>query len=302
MSNILIVDDDLQILELIVKILKAKGYKAVVANNGRKALAVVEKTEPDLILMDWNMPEMNGLETIGHLKKNPKTAQIPIIMLTSQSSSDYVVRGFEAGAIDYIKKPIDIPELLIRVESTLKLIASYNEIAKLKLAQSQKDIELERIKNEALSNEVESKNRELYLTGLHLAEKNALLAEVATELNDESHSISKVRITALMDKLTKAIDLNEDLNYFKENLTTLNFELIERLKKTFAKLTDVELKICSMLIVGLSNKEMASLLFISTRTVENHRYRISKKVSLPSQIDLKSFIQNFLKTSKQQQN
>ncbi len=118
---ILIVDDIRKNLQLLIEILDTSGYGTTFAVSGKQALERVEVTEPDLILLDLMMPEMNGIEVCKRLKNNPKTKQIPIIFLTAATETNYLVSAFEAGAVDYVTKPFKTPELLVRVKTHLDL-------------------------------------------------------------------------------------------------------------------------------------------------------------------------------------
>ena len=99
----------------------------LVAYNGRECLELVEQTIPDLILLDVMMPEMDGIETCQHLKANPATESIPIIFITAKTSKEGKLEGLDAGAVDYITKPIDLEETLARVRTQLRLQEIYRE-------------------------------------------------------------------------------------------------------------------------------------------------------------------------------
>jgi CheY-like chemotaxis protein len=120
-SRILIVDDVPQNVQLIGTILMQKGYRVSVARNGLKAIEIVKKTIPDLILLDIMMPEMDGFETCAHLKSLEQTRDIPIIFLTAKTDMEFIVKGFELGAVDYITKPFNPSEMLARVRTHLDL-------------------------------------------------------------------------------------------------------------------------------------------------------------------------------------
>lgn len=98
-----------------------------VAYNGRECLDIVEQANPELILLDVMMPEMDGIETCRHLKHNPKTETIPIIFITAKTSKEGKLEGLEAGAVDYITKPIDLDETLARVRTQLRLQEMFRE-------------------------------------------------------------------------------------------------------------------------------------------------------------------------------
>lgn len=119
-EKILIVDDDVDSLKLIGLMLKRNGYEVSAAESGGKALSKAEAEMPDLIILDVMMPDMNGLEVCKRLRANPATANIPIIMFTAKTMIDDKVKGFEAGADDYLTKPTHPAELSSRVKSVLQ--------------------------------------------------------------------------------------------------------------------------------------------------------------------------------------
>ncbi|MGE0085641.1 MAG: response regulator [Desulfococcaceae bacterium] len=119
--RILIVDDTQGNIQILGTILLKEGYQVNVARNGMQALGLVEKILPDLILLDIMMPEMDGYETCRHLKSSPQTKDIPVIFLTARTDTDDIVKGFESGAVDYITKPFNATELLVRVNTHLDL-------------------------------------------------------------------------------------------------------------------------------------------------------------------------------------
>ncbi|MBF0286627.1 MAG: hybrid sensor histidine kinase/response regulator [SAR324 cluster bacterium] len=120
-AYILIVDDTPQNIQVLGSTLVQKGYEVIVADSGLKALQVVEKLVPDLILLDIMMPEMDGYETCRKLKSLSKMKEVPIIFLTALDQSEDIVQGFEIGAVDYVTKPFNVPELLARVNTHLEL-------------------------------------------------------------------------------------------------------------------------------------------------------------------------------------
>ncbi len=120
-SRILIVDDHEDNIEVLKVRLESWGYLTASAYNGRDALRLVEAQPPDLILLDVMMPEMSGIEVARRIKGNEALPFIPIIMQTALDSTDDKVEGLEAGADDYITKPIDFAELKARVRSMLRI-------------------------------------------------------------------------------------------------------------------------------------------------------------------------------------
>lgn len=118
-ERILIVDDDLDSLKLIGLMLQRQGYEIAKANNGQQALARAQADQPDLIILDIMMPDMDGYEVCRRLRQDATTQAIPIIMFTAKTMVDDKVAGFEAGADDYLTKPTHPAELASRVKAVL---------------------------------------------------------------------------------------------------------------------------------------------------------------------------------------
>jgi CheY-like chemotaxis protein len=129
--KILVVDDQPINIKLLQRKLERQGMEVLVAYNGRECIDSVQKTTPDLILLDIMMPEMDGIETCQRLKSNPSTETIPIIFITAKASREGKLEGLDAGAVDYITKPIDLDETLARVRTQLRLQEMFNENIKL---------------------------------------------------------------------------------------------------------------------------------------------------------------------------
>jgi signal transduction histidine kinase len=126
---ILIADDLQDNLNIVKAVLGYKGYRVETAKNGKQVLEEVTKQIPDLILLDIQMPEMNGFEACRHLKANPEFKEIPVIFLTAKADSYDIVDGFKHGAVDYITKPFNTMELLARVQTHLELKRSRDLLA-----------------------------------------------------------------------------------------------------------------------------------------------------------------------------
>ena len=120
--TVLIVEDEPSQREVLAYNLKAEGFEVITADNGDEALLLVEEQEPDLILLDWMMPNLSGIEVCRRLKSRRETRSIPILMLSARSEDVDKVRGLETGADDYLVKPYSVVELIARVRSHLRRI------------------------------------------------------------------------------------------------------------------------------------------------------------------------------------
>ena len=126
MEKILIVEDDETVLNFEELELKHEGYDCVIAKDGRQALEVFEKENPDLILLDIMLPELNGIEVLRRIRK---TSSVPVILVTAKGETYDKVNGLNTGADDYISKPFVIEELLARISAVLRRFkASSNEV------------------------------------------------------------------------------------------------------------------------------------------------------------------------------
>lgn len=122
--KILIVDDVMSNVLLLRVLLTNEKFTIATANNGRQALEQVKKESPDLILLDVMMPDLSGFEVAQQLKANPDTAEIPIIFLTALNGTADIVKGFQVGGSDFISKPFNKEELIIRVTHQISLVAA----------------------------------------------------------------------------------------------------------------------------------------------------------------------------------
>ena len=119
-SKILVVDDEVNIVELIKMNLESSGYEVIEAYTGMEAITKTDFFSPDLILLDLMLPDINGLQICKMLKKNEKTQDIPIIMVTAKSEEIDKVEGLNLGADDYITKPFGVSELEARIKTVLR--------------------------------------------------------------------------------------------------------------------------------------------------------------------------------------
>jgi adenylate cyclase len=128
MSKILVVDDNPQNVKLLADLLDAKGYRVITANSGVEALNKIEHETPDLVLLDVVMPGMNGYEVCRAIRDKLGTGILPVVMVTALDPHEERVKGLEAGADDFLTKPINQPELLARVRSLLRIKSLYDTV------------------------------------------------------------------------------------------------------------------------------------------------------------------------------
>ena len=120
--TVLLVEDEPAQREMLAYNLEAEGFDVIIADNGEDGLILVDENDPDLIVLDWMMPQVSGIEVCRRLKSNSKTRQIPVIMLSARAEEVDRVRGLETGADDYVVKPYSVIELMARVKAHLRRI------------------------------------------------------------------------------------------------------------------------------------------------------------------------------------
>jgi len=122
MPRILVVEDEDSLSNLLQYNLQKEGFDAVIAGDGEEALVQIDERLPDLIILDWMLPKVAGVEVCRRLRANPDTRNVPIIMLTARGEEADRIRGLDTGADDYITKPFSMTELLARVRAVLRRI------------------------------------------------------------------------------------------------------------------------------------------------------------------------------------
>ena len=126
MHTILLVEDEKPIRSMLQFALRKKGFNIIEAENGFEAVSIVNASQPDLILMDWMLPDISGVDVIAKLKQNDDCKDTPIIMLTAKTEESHKVAGLDAGADDYIQKPIRPRLLISRVKALLRRLGNNN--------------------------------------------------------------------------------------------------------------------------------------------------------------------------------
>ena len=280
-QKILIVDDEPALLESIVKyyIESREPFELFQALNGETALQVVQKVIPDLILTDWEMPVMDGLQLIGKLKSSEEFCDIPVIMVTGFMLSAYDLRtAMSCGAVDYIRKPIDKIELLARTKTMLSISTANKTIRKQE--------------EERLNTELGQHKKELAIAALHLTNYQKRNEELLVEIKKLIPYINKEG----MEIIKKIVNDNKSnyesdfLDIFETQFRDVHADFYERLDNSHPELTPTEKKICTFLKMNLNTKEIAVLLLSTPASIEVSRAKIRKKIGLDHNQSLTEYI------------
>ncbi len=245
-STIVLVDDSPVDLRLVEKILEKNGYRVIATSENKACIDIIGKARPDLVLLDIVMPDPDGYTICGHLKKNSELKDIPVIFISSHKDEQYIVKGFEFGAVDYITKPINLPELLARVNTHINLKKSSDLISEY----------LEKLNIEYLKREKLDFLKDKFLAMISHDLKNPLLdiemnvnEMLDGDLADAQHirdRAGKIRsiIQYLKALLADLVDIastesgNLELNVTEVNYRTFVLEIIS-LKESFARSKNV---------------------------------------------------------------
>lgn len=141
-AHVLVVDDAERNCRLLVDLLTAKGLRASAAASGEEALERIDADAPDLVLLDVMMPGLSGYEVCERLRADPRHALLPIVLVTALDPATERVRGLEAGADDFLTKPINPAELMARVKSLLRVKALHDEVLRLRAALAEAGVAL----------------------------------------------------------------------------------------------------------------------------------------------------------------
>ncbi|WP_154223541.1 response regulator [Marinicella rhabdoformis] len=173
-TNILIVEDDMAIREMMAFSLKREGFDPIKAASGNEALEQLNQVHPDLIVVDWGLPDMSGIDLIDMIRRDEVVKEVPIIMLTARSEEHDKIKGLERGADDYLTKPASMLELMARIRAHLRRSKGFETSHKL----SFQDIVMDASAHEVTVNEsgVSLSLTEYKLLKLFLQNPNKLLA------------------------------------------------------------------------------------------------------------------------------
>ena len=282
MGNIvvLIVDDNWEIIESIASFLKEinPNYIIITAPNGKMGFEIAIKEIPDVIIMDWDMPVMNGIDAMRQIKSQESTSEIPVIIATgAMLSSDNLKTALQAGAMDYIRKPIDFIELEARLNTALKIKQHQESIKTL------------------LKNEIELKNRKLSTTSMLVVEKNDLLQEFRAGLDklldkmDAKSSMVK-ELKYLIKQVDNHLELDISWEIFKVQFEEVHSRFFKELEMRYSGISHKDLKLCAYLRLGIENKEISRLLNITPASASTSLYRLKKKLKVDPEQDLRDFI------------
>lgn len=273
--NILIVDDSVESLKLIVFYLQHSNpeYSLYQSSSSVKAIEIAQKVLPDLIITDWDMPEINGIELIRRLKSIESTKDIPFVVASGvMITSENLKIALEAGAVDFLRKPINPIELQARINSAL-LISKYHKES------------------------IEAKNHKLMEITLNLTKDNEFFIDLKNKLQqlsvqeglNKQPTLELYKIVDLLDDKIRTRGWDQFNLAFHNVKPNFNINLLEK----FPDLSPAEIRLCTLIHIGMSIKDISSLLNQSPDGIKVSRSRLRKKLNLDTSQNLESFLASF---------
>ncbi|MBF9151552.1 response regulator transcription factor [Novosphingobium jiangmenense] len=281
-DTVLVVDDEPDSLRFLTDTLEGAGITVLVAISGSAALDLLEHVVPDLILMDAVMPGIDGFETTSRIKARPELAQVPVVFMTGLTESEHVIEGFEVGGVDYLRKPVNVHELLVRVrvhlgnaramhasaaglDATGRLMMSVDPQGALLWCTPLAERAIKRVNPEWSKGETALPG-EIRAPLLRLLARDAPGASVRIEQGDSALELVMIARYRESEVLIRLNELNP-----KADVASLQQKLA---------LTDREAEVLLWISYGKSNGMISEVLAISPRTVQKHLERIYEKLGV----------------------
>lgn len=283
-AAILIVDDVPENLGLLHESLDQAGYRVLVTTDGLSAIEIAHRCLPDMILLDGNMPHMDGFESCLQLKASPITQLIPVIFMTGLSETEHIVRGFQVGGVDYVTKPLNIEEVLARVKTHL---------AHAKLLQQQKQV-IDATEVAIIALDIQGEiawqtDKATLFLNQYLQDQSGFKLGLKQWFADiKKDKDNKKRMSCTYSTSTQQLQLilltpwQDDLSTTKNYLVQIKISStalsIEDILKYCPQLTQREAEVSHWLALGKTNKDIAEILELSPRTVNKHLEHIFEKL------------------------
>lgn len=270
-AAILIVDDVPENLGLLHESLDQAGYRVLVTTDGLSAIEIAHRCLPDMILLDGNMPHMDGFESCLQLKASPITQLIPVIFMTGLSETEHIVKGFQVGGVDYVTKPLNIEEVLARVKTHL---------AHAKLLQQQKQVidatEVAIIALDIQGEMAWQTDKATLFLNQYLQDQSGFKLGLKQWFADiKKDKDNKKRMSCTYSTSTQQLQLilltpwQDDLSTTKNYLVQIKISStalsIEDILKYCPQLTQREAEVSHWLALGKTNKDIAEILELRDR-------------------------------------
>jgi len=292
MKNILIIDDDPDAIAVFEFFLKKNGYNTYFILNPSNVIETMANLLVDLIILDWQMPEKDGIEVLNQIRTYSKFENIPIIICTGAYilSTDMKV-ALGAGAMDYIRKPINETEFNARITNTFRLV----DLHKNKLELKNQQLESTEIKAKLLEDELSKKEREMMAIAVNIIQNKKLLTCIKSDIFETKINFEIMQHRFLNQIFKKYENIANSLNWglFEKRFIETNSSFYNNLATEFPTLSWTELRLCALFKIGFTLKEISALNYSNYDAVRKALYRIRKKLNIDEKTDINLFLQRF---------
>jgi len=293
MDKILIIEDDPDSIEICKLFLENQSCEVISSNSAVNIIEIVKKHLPDLILMDWNMPDKSGIEALSEIKAIKEFQEIPILIISGVFVySDDLKLAFNIGATDFLRKPLNELEFNARVSAALKSYSYYKEKERYQTLIFKKEIEETQQNLSKIKSEYDKKEREMIIYSNNYIRNSEFLNQLK---NDIEKLLTEKE--ADLKKIIKLIEHYQTVNDSSNSIVydnvfyNLNSDFIRNLKNKHQDLTNGELRLCAFFKMGYTNKEIAILCYMNLDAVRKAAFRIRKKLNMKN--DNLTFILQF---------
>lgn len=294
---ILIVDDDPKQLKILTENLIEynPGYKLIIATNGKSATEVAIKNRPDLILMDWEMPVMNGLDAIKQLKATEETRSIPVIMVTgTHGETEKLKEALDAGAIDFVNKPYNAVELIARINTQIRHVEIFRKLIEQQEIINQQEKDLTAKEKKFLEQDLDHQKKQLTMQTVNMVQNNEFLHSVLSDLKtilpfttSEGKSVINSIEFRINDKSNDHIWKEFEFCFEK-----VYHDFYKNLNEKISDLSLREQRLCAFLKMNMSTKEIAAITFQTPNSIDVAKHRLRKKADLENDEEFNTFLLN----------
>ena len=285
--KILLVDDNPDNLKFLFNVLSLETSNLLVASNGKQAIEQTLKHKPDAIIMDWDMPELDGLTATKIIRETPAINDTPIIIATGRmtSAKDFK-KAIEAGANDYIKVPYEAIEIKARVRFMIKIHEKQQQNSKLEKEILQQQIEFNQY-------ELKKQKQTLTILKIRLIQKQEYIEQILNNLQKIYKGIDGNVKKVMRNFISK---LQTDIKRGNQKELEIHFEKIhpsflKNIIKQFPDLTKNEIKLCMFYKLNMTKQEILTITYKTDNALKKARQRLRKKIGLKKEDSLADFIQ-----------
>jgi DNA-binding response OmpR family regulator len=294
---ILIVDDDPKQLKILTGnlIQYNPGYRLIIATNGKSALEIAIKNKPDLILMDWEMPLMNGLEAIRQLKATEETCSIPVIMVTgTHSETEKLKEAMDAGAIDFVNKPYNAVELISRIRTQIRHVEVFRKLIVQQEIINKHEKELAANEKKLLENELDHNQKQLTMQTVNMVKNNEFLQSILSDIQ-RIYPFTSSEGRSVLNSLESRINDKSNDHVWKEFefcFEKVYHDFYKNLNQKLVDLSVREQRLCAFLKMNMSTKEIAAITFQTINSIDVAKHRLRRKSEFDNDEDFTKFLLN----------